>query len=508
MPNTEPRGENSINNITESFRTTTNTIQEMANSLDAYIARLRNISPIVISEGIEAINTSLAETEAYISRLRDISPITITDEIDNTNNSISETNAYIDHLTTIPPIVVAEEIEEINNNLSEMETTFQAASVSSEVLISAFKGLSSVFTGLFNPAEFNEYFQNAIENLKEIDSILTDISKISNLSSSQIKNLEDHSYQTASKYGKNASDYLSGVQDMAGAGYSNSTKMAELSMLAQSAGNLDISLANEYLIATDSAYEFQGNIQKLNQVLDGQNAIAHKNALSLTELAEATKLVASQSAESGVAIEKATAAMATMMSVTGENADSVADAWNTILENFQQASKNTSGLTEYENACQALGVSLKTVKNGVIQLREPMAILNDLSKAYTALGDNDERKINLLNSVGDANAGNQLGSLLENWNTYTKMLTEYSDSSGSAMQDAMKNTESWEGSLNRLSNTWTATVHNVVKSDDMTILIDIFNKLLGLTEKLTGSLGVFGSIGLGAGLTSFVKNFA
>ena len=295
---------------------------------------------------------------------------------------------------------------------------------------------------------------------------------------------------------------------MAGAGYSNSTKMAELSMLAQSAGNLDVSLANEYLIATDSAYEFQGNIQKLNQVLDGQNAIAHKNALSLTELAEATKLVASQSAESGVAIEKATAAMATMMSVTGENADSVADAWNTILENFQQASKNTSGLTEYENACQALGVSLKTVKNGVIQLREPMAILNDLSKAYTALGDNDERKINLLNSVGDANAGNQLGSLLENWNTYTKMLTEYSYSSGSAMQDAMKNTESWEGSLNRLSNTWTATVHNVVKSDDMTILIDIFNKLLGLTEKLTGSLGVFGSIGLGAGLTSFVKNFA
>lgn len=28
MPNTEPRGENSINNITESFRTTTNTIKK------------------------------------------------------------------------------------------------------------------------------------------------------------------------------------------------------------------------------------------------------------------------------------------------------------------------------------------------------------------------------------------------------------------------------------------------------------------------------------------------
>ncbi len=433
---------------------------------------------------------------------------TSANNIDNTNNRSSEINTYIDHLTAIPPIVASEEIEEINNNLSELGTTFQTTSVSGESLLNVFKKLSSVFTGLFNPAEFSEYFQNAIEDLKEIDSLLTDISKISNLSSSQIKNLEDNSYQTASKYGKKASDYLSGVQDMATAGYNDSAGMAELSMMAQSAGNLDASLANDYLIAIDSAYEYQGNIEKINQVLDGQNSIAHKNALSLTELAEATKLVASQSAESGVSIEKATAAIATMMSVTGEDADSAADAWNTILENFQQVSKSTKGMTEYENACQALGVSLKTVKNGIIQLREPMAVLNDLSKAYAALGDNDERKINLLNSVGDTNTGTQLGSLLENWNTYAKMLTEYSYSSGSAMQDAMKNTESWEGSLNRLSNTWTATVHNVVKSDDMTILIDIFNKLLGLTEKLPESLGVFGSIGLGAGLTSFVKNFA
>ncbi len=448
MSNTEPRGQTSINNITEPFRTSANTIQEMTNSLDTYIARLRNISPIVI----------------------------------------------------------AEEIEEINNNLSEMETAFQTTSVSGEALINAFKGLSSIFTSLFNPAEFNEYFQNAIENLKEIDSILTDISKISNLSSSQIKNLEDHSYQTASKYGKKVSDFLSGVQDMAGAGYSNSADMAELSMLAQSAGNLDASLATEYLIAMDSAYEYQGNIEKLNQVLDGQNAIAHKNALSLAELAEATKLVASQSSESGIAIEAATAAMATMMSVTSEDTDSVAEAWNTILENFQQVSKSTKKLTKYENACQALGVSLKTVKNGIIQLREPMAVLNDLSKAYTALGDNDERKINLLNSVGDENAGNQLGSLLENWDTYKNMLTEYSQSSGSAMQSATKSTESWEGSLNRLSNTWTATVHNVVKSDVIVSGINTLNGLLNVINNITSALGALTSIGMGIGLFAGIKN--
>ena len=39
----------------------------------------------------------------------------------------------------------------------------------------------------------------------------------------------------------------------------------------------------------------------------------------------------------------------------------------------------TESLTKYEKACADLGVSLKEVKNGVVQLRDPMVILEELA---------------------------------------------------------------------------------------------------------------------------------
>ncbi len=290
--------------------------------------------------------------------------------------------------------------------------------------------------------------------------------------------------------------------------------MAELSMLAQTAGNMEAALANEYLTMTDAAYDLKGSLEKLNKVLDGQSFIAHKSGLSMSDLAEATMLAASQSAKSCVTIEEVTATVATMMAVTGESADSVASAWNTILTKLQQiaaqtkngAFTDTTPLTEFEKACLSLGVSLKSVKNGIVELRNPMVILNDLATAYSSLGTADQRKINLIDAVGDENAGNQLNGLLENWNLYTKMLAEYSQGSGNAMKEAAKNSSDWESSLNRLSNTWTDMVHKVINSGDITSGINVLNELLNVIKNLSDVLGPLATIGIGAGLFANLKN--
>lgn len=44
-------------------------------------------------------------------------------------------------------------------------------------------------------------------------------------------------------------------------------------MLAQAAGDLTSDTANSYLLASNAAYNYQGNVEKLNAVLDGQNEI-------------------------------------------------------------------------------------------------------------------------------------------------------------------------------------------------------------------------------------------
>lgn len=128
--------------------------------------------------------------------------------------------------------------------------------------------------------------KNAITELKEVNSIMTEISKTADqLSKTDLSNVEKSSYNTASKYGKKASGYLTGIQEMYRAGYENAEDLAELSTLAQAAGDMQADLANDYLIATDAAYKLKGNTEALNEVLDGQNYITNRNALSMQDRA-------------------------------------------------------------------------------------------------------------------------------------------------------------------------------------------------------------------------------
>ena len=289
--------------------------------------------------------------------------------------------------------------------------------------------------------------KDAVSELKNVNTILTEISKTNEtLSKSDLTKLGSDAFDTASKYGQKASDYLLGVQEASRAGYINAEPIAELSTLAQSAGDMTAELANNYLIATDAAYKLQGQTEKLNAVLDGQNYITNRNALSMTDLADATRVSASQAASAGVSVDQMTAAVGTMIATTRESGDTMGRAFKAILMNVQQVKgtvDETTGevvgaedLTKYEEAANALGVKLKEVKDGYLALRDPMVVLKELSKAYTSLNEDDTRRANLISAIGGKYRGNALNALLENWPKYEKMLSEYSQGTGSAMDEA------------------------------------------------------------------------
>ena len=77
---------------------------------------------------------------------------------------------------------------------------------------------------------------------------------------------------------------------------------------------------------------------------------------------------------------------------------------------------------------------------------------------------------------------------------------------GSAAEEAERSANNIEGSLNRLSNTWTGTVGNVINSDAILAIVKSLNGLLSVINNITASLGPLGTIGLGAGLFAGSKN--
>ena len=319
--------------------------------------------------------------------------------------------------------------------------------------------------------------KQSLTELKKVDTYLTEISRLnSKLSKTELKQLGNDSFDIAGKYGKSAADYLSNVKEMYSAGYKNAESMAELSMAIQTAGNLTADLANRYIFAADKAYNLGGTVEQLTQILNGSNSITNHNSISMTELANGMMVVGSAAADAGLSIQETIAVLGTMISASKQSGAEAAEAFKTILSNIQQISDE--------------------------KLRTPMEVLKELSAQYKAFGKNT----NLLGSVGEGTDSKALEALLSNWSMYETMLQQYEAGTGSMALEAEKVADSWEGSLNRLSNTWSDTVGNFVNSDAVVGVVNSLNGVLEVVTRVTDAIGPLASVGLGAGLFAGIKN--
>ncbi len=437
---------------------------------------------------------------------------TLKRELDVSSNEYDKLLARASEVMSVQQrLSKAEEFEEIAEGFQKSETSMGgmqklAVSFKKEMsqaaqALTQWLSLSSGLSFLVSKAK------SAISELKGVDTLLTEIGKSNaKLSDSDLDNIRADSFEAAGKYGKKPADYLSGVQAASHAGYENPGEIAELSLAAQSAGGMTAELANQYIMATDKAYKFGGSVEKLTEVLDGSNYMANHNAVHMSKLAEGMSAATSTAASFGVGANEAAAALGTMIAATNQSGSEAAKAFKTILLNLRQVADeeegiDAEGLARYEEACNALGVSLKETVNGAASLRDPMEVLKELSAEYQKLGETDSRRTDLLRSVGAELPATQLDALLRQWGLYETMLQQYENGAGSMAFEAGKTADSWEGSMNRLSNTWAATIGNVVDSDGVAAVIDGLNGILSVINSITDKLGSLGTIGaIGGGL--------
>ena len=343
--------------------------------------------------------------------------------------------------------------------------------------------------------------KEAISELIELDSILTEISKTSDLTNQQLKELGNTAFDSASKYGRSAADYLTGVQEMYRAGFKNAEEMAELSLLAQAAGDMESNSANDYLMATNAAYNYKGSVEELNKVLDSQNYITNNAAVSMQDMADATSASASTASQYGVKIDELSALIAVAASKTRESGPEVGTALKSIFVALQDTTSSP-----VIDAFESVGISMTKIVDGSERLKTPVELLKELSAAFNELPEGDTERANILTVIGEKDHANTLSAILSDWESYESMLDLYSQGIGSAAEEAEKSANNIEGSLNRLSNTWTDTIENVINSDAILTIVRLLNGLLSVINKITDSLGSLGTIGLGAGLFTSIKN--
>lgn len=430
------------------------------------------------------------------------------------NKNTSAAQRFKKELDDIRQKIKNADKEELANLTTQFDTlTNRAESLNKSSL---FDGIKKVL-GKYSPTQFVTSIGSnvlpdvgeAINTLKQVDTYLTEISKVSNRTTAEINALGDSMYDYADKYGVSVTTYLNGVQEWSRAGYeAQSEALGEVTMLAQAAGNMTSDVAVSYLVATNAAYQFQGSAEKLTAVLDGQNSITNRNAVSMQELAEATKVAAAQAASAGVGIDQFSAAVSTIQAVTQQGGAVAGRAYRAILMNLQQITGTTddgevldeSQFNKVEQALAAVGVKMEELRDGAVRLRDPMVILKELAEAFVKLDKNDARRANIISTLGGKTRGTQLAALLSNWQMYEKMLSDYNEGAGSAAQEAAKSAASWEGTLARMQNSWVEFVSYFANSDVFKSALNFIN---GLITAGTQLVSVFGKMDFSKLLTFF-----
>lgn len=281
----------------------------------------------------------------------------------------------------------------------------------------------------------------SISDLKDINSILTEISKTSDLTTSQLKELGETSFDNASKFGKTAKDYLLGIQEMSRSGFygEKAKELSDLSLLGQAAGDMNSNLSNSYILATNAAYKYEGNAKKLSTVLDGQNMITNRNSVAMQDMAEATKEAGSMAAQSGVKVNELSALIGTAVARTKKSGNEIGTALKALFINLQNTQNE-----KITGTFDKLGISMTKIVGDSEMLKTPIELIEELSKVYNALPEGSVDKANILTNIGGKHHANVLSSILSGYSDYKKMLNDYSEGFGSAALEAEKSANNWE----------------------------------------------------------------
>ena len=467
-------------------------------SLDAEYKKVAaSAQKYAIAESTQKANQQAAlEIASVQARLKEI----------GVNYSALKTNpaflAEFENLVALSRQLDGESVKDFGNQVSLFSKKLKLAGLDKKDYISAVAEKMQKFTSWFDVSQvimgMYSAIQNAGQELKELDSTLTEISKTSDRTSASLEKLGSTAFASASEFGVKANDYLTGIQEFSRAGFGAGTDegLARLALQAQAAGDMTAELSQDYLLVTNAAYKLNGDVTDLTTILDGMNMVTNRNATSMVDLAEGFKVVASQAAGARVQADELAAAIGTIDAVTRTGGNVAGRGFRTLLMNLQGADAigqvtddgeeiTSESASKVSKALMSVGVAAREFKNGVEVLRNPMETLRELADVFSSLDAGDARRSDLLSALGGKYRANVVEALLSNWDMYEKMLKDYSEGSGSSYEEAMKSANNLEGSLNRLSNTWTSIVNNFADSKMLTFLVNLGNGFLSAVDGVT-----------------------
>ncbi len=293
-----------------------------------------------------------------------------------------------------------QEIEQFRNTLEKTKVAF----LQQERAIQTFNRMKFA---IINFMGFNQVLRitqqavrNAINHIKELDSVMNKISIVTDMSTGDLWNQVEAYSKMAQMYGvsiKGAYEvsqiyYQQGLETKDVMTLTNETlKLAKIS-------GLDYATTTDYM--TTALRGFKMEMSEASTVVDVYSNLAAHTAVSQEELAVAMSKTASSMQSVGATFEEASAMIGTMVAVTRESATNIGSAMKSIASRYGELTKDPTKLVDEEGeamafnkvdaALQSVGISMKTVDG---QFRNFTEVIIELGEKWNELNSTQQRYI-------------------------------------------------------------------------------------------------------------------
>lgn len=339
-------------------------------------------------------------------------------------------------------------------------------------------------------------FVEALDTMKSVDDEMVTIRKVTGATTAELNKIEKQAYDTASAYGVAADEYLQFVSGFSRAGYGEqASALAELAAKTQIVGDTNAETAQQFLLSVDAAYKYQGNIEKLTAVLDGANEIDNRYATSIQKVAEGLGKVAPIAAQAHVGVDELTAAIGTITAVTQRSGTEAATALRALFLNIIGDTKTEidEGVTWTTGEIAGLRDVIKVYAKDAYDAAQatgsvinPMKAIAGLSKSMKDGLLTEQQLMEMVSDIGGKLRTSQLLALIQNWDMYESMLTDFAGAAGSADKEVENALDSWTRKTEILNNKWTQFISHLMETDTIKGALD---GVIGLVEFLDSDLG-------------------
>lgn len=328
----------------------------------------------------------------------------------------------------------------------------------------------------------------------DLDTSLTELQKVSDLTGSSLKSFVDDAYEVGTKVARTGKDVVDATTEFAKAGYSveDSLNLAEDALLWKniSDGMVEVSDASSMIIANLKAFDKQGISSR--HIIDSLNEVSNNFAVTSSDLSSALERSASVLANSGTSFEEYLGLVTAGTEIT-RNSDKVANGLKTISLRLQgmtdEGEEDLELMAKLGPELSKIGVAIQDSEGN---LRSTYDILKDLSFAFEDLSEAEKAYYTEL--IAGKYQANVATSILANFESAINATETALNSNGSAIRENEKYMESIAGRLNQLSSEFQKLAYNTIDSGFIKGLIDIATNILRITNNAGGLIPVLTTI--------------